>query len=250
MSEQEFFTDNQQPGAPKISESGISYYKSLLDNTAWCEANPAQANLLKASVDGALAATGQSLQPPADARSPAQKLGAYEREAAEIAKATQALNDAKARMSETALSIAPLLPRQLRTGAKPWDQLVSPLMVNQLALLEAYRLDPRAQKPDRLANHYDGFIEHRTGRVKPIGEIVGELSQNLKADFERCGLPAPTAPQDTPAPLQTAAPETRGIVVDLRGVDLGVPKAQPAEATEESAEQFCEQVAKEVTADA
>jgi hypothetical protein len=74
MSEQEFFTNDQQPGAPKISESGISYYKSLLDNTAWCEANPAQANLLKASVDGALAATGQSLQPPADARSPAQRL--------------------------------------------------------------------------------------------------------------------------------------------------------------------------------
>jgi|HubBroStandDraft_6_1064221.scaffolds.fasta_scaffold852770_2 hypothetical protein len=74
MSEQEFFTDNQQPGAPKISDSGISYYKSLLDNPRWCEENPAQANLLKASVDGALAATGQSLQPPADARSPAQRL--------------------------------------------------------------------------------------------------------------------------------------------------------------------------------
>jgi hypothetical protein len=74
MSEQEFFTDNQQPGPPKISDSGLVYYKSLLDNAKWVAENPAQANLLKASVDGALAATGQTLQPPADARSPAQRL--------------------------------------------------------------------------------------------------------------------------------------------------------------------------------
>jgi len=71
----EFFDPNeQQPGSPKISDSGLVYYKSLLDNAKWVAENPAQANLLKASVDGALAATGQSLQPPADARSPAQRL--------------------------------------------------------------------------------------------------------------------------------------------------------------------------------
>src|SRR5437588_1916875 len=71
----DFFDPNeQQPGAPKISDSGLSYYRSLLDNPGWVEANPAQASLLKTTVDGALAATGQSLQPPADDRTPAQKL--------------------------------------------------------------------------------------------------------------------------------------------------------------------------------
>jgi hypothetical protein len=71
----EFFDPtDQQPGAPKISEGGISYYRSLLDNAKWCEENPAQASLLKTSVDMALAATGQSLQPPADHRTPAQRL--------------------------------------------------------------------------------------------------------------------------------------------------------------------------------
>jgi hypothetical protein len=182
-------------------------------------------------------------------RSLAQKLGAYEREAGEVAKATQALNDAKARMSETALSIAPLLPRQLRTGAKPWDQLVSPLMVNQLALLEAYRLDPRAKKPDRLANHYPNFQDRVTGRVKPIGEITAELCTNLKADFERCGLPAEQSPA---APLQTAAPDTSGIVIDMRGVDLGIEKKVKDEPTneEEQAVSADKPLDSEVTADA
>src|SRR5437868_15302691 len=71
----DFFDPNeQQPGQPRISDSGIGYYKSLLENPAWCEQNPAQASFLKTTVDGALAATGQSLDPPQDTRSPAQKM--------------------------------------------------------------------------------------------------------------------------------------------------------------------------------
>ena len=38
------------------------------------DANPGQASFLKASVDDALTTTGQSLQPPADNRTPAQRL--------------------------------------------------------------------------------------------------------------------------------------------------------------------------------
>src|SRR5438477_5338234 len=71
----DFFDPNeQQPGAPKISDSGLSYYRSLLDSPEWVEANPAQASFLKANVEGALAGTGQNLEPPADNRTPAQKL--------------------------------------------------------------------------------------------------------------------------------------------------------------------------------
>src|SRR5438445_11977632 len=71
----DFFNPNdQQPGQPRISDSGIGYYKSLLEDPAWCEENPAQASFLKTNVEGALAATGQSLEPPRDDRSPAQKL--------------------------------------------------------------------------------------------------------------------------------------------------------------------------------
>jgi len=75
MSDNEFFNNGeQQPGQPRISDSGITYYRSLLENPAWCEQNPQQASFLKASVDDALAGTGQTLQPPADTRTPAQKL--------------------------------------------------------------------------------------------------------------------------------------------------------------------------------
>jgi hypothetical protein len=71
----DFFDPNeQQPGQPRISDSGLAYYKSLLGNETWVADNPAQASFLKANVDEALTATGQSLEPPADNRTPAQKL--------------------------------------------------------------------------------------------------------------------------------------------------------------------------------
>jgi hypothetical protein len=71
----EFFDPNeQQPTGPRISESGITYYNSLLNDAKWCEEHPQQASFLRTSVDTALAATGQNLEPPADNRTPAQKL--------------------------------------------------------------------------------------------------------------------------------------------------------------------------------
>ena len=37
--------------APRISDDGIAYYKSLLANPTWCADNPSQAAFLRASVD-------------------------------------------------------------------------------------------------------------------------------------------------------------------------------------------------------
>src|SRR5438477_6209812 len=71
----DFFDPNEQPpGQPRISDSGLAYYKSLLGNEKWVADNPAQASFLKASVDDTLAATGQNFKPPADNRTPAQRL--------------------------------------------------------------------------------------------------------------------------------------------------------------------------------
>jgi len=72
MSE-ELFKDAPQPTGPRISESGLSYYKSLLENTRWVEENPSQAAMLKSSVESAIALTGQNLEPPADNRTLAQQ---------------------------------------------------------------------------------------------------------------------------------------------------------------------------------
>lgn len=72
MSE-EFFQDQLQPTGPKISEAGLSYYRSLLENPQWVQENPSQAAMLKSSVDQAIALTGQALSPPEDTRTLAQQ---------------------------------------------------------------------------------------------------------------------------------------------------------------------------------
>src|SRR5712664_3691490 len=63
-----------QPAPPKISDDGIAFYCSLLNNAGWVEENPNEAAALKTSVDQALAATGQSFDPPPDGRTAAQQL--------------------------------------------------------------------------------------------------------------------------------------------------------------------------------
>src|SRR5947207_3722461 len=60
--------------APRLSKEGISYQKGLLADAKWCEEFPAQAAALRASLDNALAATGQDRAPPRDQRSAAQRL--------------------------------------------------------------------------------------------------------------------------------------------------------------------------------
>ena len=75
-------TDNTEPNVeiigqetpPRLSEDGIAYQKGLLADEQWCEEFPAQAAALRASLDIALAATGQNLEPPPDQRSAAQRL--------------------------------------------------------------------------------------------------------------------------------------------------------------------------------
>src|SRR6266550_9631619 len=59
---------------PRLSEEGIAYQKGLLADAKWREEFPAQAAALRASLDNALAATGQDREPPQDERSAAQRL--------------------------------------------------------------------------------------------------------------------------------------------------------------------------------
>src|SRR4029077_7545820 len=46
----------------------------LLDNPAWCQEHPVQADNLRRTMTEALEATGQNLEPPPDERTPAQRL--------------------------------------------------------------------------------------------------------------------------------------------------------------------------------
>jgi hypothetical protein len=179
-------------------------------------------------------------------RALSQQTGRLTREATEVSRALATLQEGIRRMEEAGQSIVALCPLSMRSARAPFHELFSPVIMRDLVRLERFRLGDTESKPKLLGN-YMQVADPRTGIVKSMTDVLAEQIASVKAQFDARGLPAEQSPA---APLQTAAPETRGIVVDLRGVDLGVPKKQPAEATEESAEQFCEQVAKEVTADA
>jgi hypothetical protein len=59
---------------PSLSQDTISYQQSLLADPAFVRDHPQHAAMLRATLDEALAATGQNQPPPGDPRSAAQRL--------------------------------------------------------------------------------------------------------------------------------------------------------------------------------
>src|SRR5438876_1065675 len=114
---------SRQETLPRLSESAIEDYKRLLSDCTFEEEHPEQFAALKASVENALAATGQDREPPADPRSPAQRLhdqrmGVTPRSADQYADLPQEHRDFAA-----ALSLPPDLARvianELSNGSAP-----------------------------------------------------------------------------------------------------------------------------------
>ena len=58
---------------PSLSPETVAYQQSLLADPAWCSTYPEYAEMLRATLDEALAATNYQ-PPPADPRAPAQRL--------------------------------------------------------------------------------------------------------------------------------------------------------------------------------
>src|SRR5436190_3273221 len=59
--------------APRLSDESLAGYNRLLSDQAFARDYPAEHATLKASLDNALAFTGQTLDPPPDGRSAAQR---------------------------------------------------------------------------------------------------------------------------------------------------------------------------------
>src|SRR5438045_1559347 len=122
--------------APRLSEEGIAYQKGLLADAAWCEQFPAQAAALRASLENALAATGQDRAPPQDQRTAAQRLhdqrmGVTPRTADQYGDLPQ-----EHRAFAAALSLPPDLARvianELSNGSKPDKAELSRLFGDKL----------------------------------------------------------------------------------------------------------------------
>jgi hypothetical protein len=166
-------------------------------------------------------------------RSLAQKAGQLERDAAEVARALATLQEGIRRMEEAGQSIVALLPPSLRTSARPFHELFSPVVMRDLVRLERYRLGDRSSKPERLGN-YMSFQDARTAAVKSMADVLTELCTSVKAGFEARGLPAEhSQPQPPPIVTEEPAQQIDSVVIDLRGVDLGVAKVTEEPANEE-----------------
>jgi hypothetical protein len=177
-------------------------------------------------------------------RSLAQKTGQLERDAAIVCKAIADLQDAIRRMEEVGQSIVALLPPSLRTSARPFHELFSPVVMRDLVRLERYRHGDRSSKPERLGN-YMSFQDPRTAAVKSMADVLTELTASVKQGFEVCGLPVTKAP---PQPMPETTPQRNdSVVIDLRGQDLGVPKVTEGQ---EEPHESAQGAKEEVTTDA
>jgi len=146
-------------------------------------------------------------------RSLAQKCGAILRDAAEVARATETLNKAKARMVETGEGIIALLPSRLRTDQRPWDRLLSRVVLTDLCKLDAYRLGDRQEgKPATRLASFMQIEDPKTGAILPMVDRLAEWSANLKAAFEACG-PQVGAVQPVSATTGTLAGGEAGLLV-------------------------------------
>ena len=75
---------------PQVSEGGLQYMRSLLDDPKWCADFPSQAVALRQSFDTATKITSQNKPEVTDARTPEQRyhdhsLGVHERPASSYA---------------------------------------------------------------------------------------------------------------------------------------------------------------------
>jgi hypothetical protein len=161
-------------------------------------------------------------------RAVSQHCGALSRDAAEVSKALAALHEGIRRMEEVGQSIVALCPLSMRSSARPYHELFSPVIMRDLVRLERFRLGDTESKPKLLGN-YIQVQDPRTGIVKSMTDVLAEQIASVKAQFDARGL---ASEQHQPASQQPAL-VTNGIVIDLRGVDLGVPKVKDEPANEE-----------------
>jgi hypothetical protein len=173
----------------------------------------------------------QAREMQARRRALSQHCGTLSRDAAEVARAITTLQEGIGRMEEVGQSIVALLPPNLRTSARPFHELFSPVVMRDLVRLERYRHGDRSSKPALLGN-YMSFQDARTAAVKSMAEVLSELTASVKAGFDTSGLTATTAAR--PATPDTTPQQIDSVVVDLRGVDLVIEKKVTQEAEEEA----------------
>jgi hypothetical protein len=175
-------------------------------------------------------------------RSLAQKSGALLREVDAVARASTELDQARRRMAEVGAGMVALLPVQLRNAQKPYSAMLSGPSLREMADLELFRLDPNTRsKPTlRLVEYIGSVQDPRTGALREMRSLVGDLVAGLKTEFDHLAPTAPepsglSAPKAQP-PLPDAMPPADDYTVDLRGKLGPVPEAAPEAAGEPEAE--------------
>ena len=156
--------------APALSESALGMYRTLLGNDRLRDENPEWYNRMKASIDNALAVTGQSLAPPPVHVSPAehhaQKFGVVDRTADEYPIAARDFDNLGegadkfadgARVLASALRLPPTLARVVA------DQIAAPDNRDPEAVRRA--VEQVGHRYDDLIRDVDALIRDGEGRI-------------------------------------------------------------------------------------
>jgi hypothetical protein len=155
-----------------------------------------------------------------------------------VSDAAKVLNESFAQFRKDAGSLVSSLPSAMQTEATGFLRLLSPGKLRDMALLEGERLDRENSQleGERLFPRTPTTWAHEDnrGRLPALVDRVGEFTNSVRAAFDGAPAPAPVTKMDEPVTeaVGPAAPVT-GIVpeperpsygIDLRGVDLGIPK--------------------------
>lgn len=133
-------------------------------------------------------------------RALSQQTGRLQRDAVKVTKALATLEEAIGRMEQAGSAIVALCPPIMKTPARPFHELFSPLVMRDLVRLERYRLGDKSSRPERLGN-YMQFQDPRTGMVRSMTDILSEKIATVKALFERAGPTAPVSNETSPPPV-------------------------------------------------
>jgi hypothetical protein len=169
-----------------------------------------------------------------------QHIARLTKSAVAVSQAAKVLNESFAQFRKDAGSLVTSLPSAMQTEATGFLRLLSPGKLRDMALVEAERLDRENSQleGERLFPRTPTTWAHEDnqGRLPALVDRVGEFTAAIRAAFDPA-TPAPATPMGRPEvsndvpPL--ASPETSGMApeperpsygIDLRGVDLGIPK--------------------------
>jgi hypothetical protein len=131
-------------------------------------------------------------------RALAQHIGRAQRDAADVASALRSYTEALSRLTASGAAITALLPASMRSKERPFHELLGEANLRALSDLERFRISPTPSDKPKLLGQFE---DRRTGTIKPLADILADMTTACRAEFDRA------APSETEPEQQQGAPK-------------------------------------------